>query len=485
VFKLRQQVVTMRALLALCIVVTASCGGGGGSSDSPGTTTPETPAPITPIWVDAGQLGNSVVVLSHNTDADYNEIQKFDETGALSALTPAMVTGGKVATIKVSPDGKKIAYLADQETDNQYELFVSNADGSVNQKVSSNIIEADDDITQLEWSANSEHIIYTKSSGNRRTKNYYLASFDGQSVSPILYTDSASVEFTLESVEFVNGGTEYAMVVSSETESRAIVIEVATGAELRNVEVENITDDGSWSYDGRYYTYIVEEGSIEQLHLLDSQSGDVSVIAQASTIGHVWSPNALELAYLDFSELYIYNAALATSVSVSDFAGIPLSSISWQQFWDASGVYMIFNGSPREFGEPDDLFVVSADGTTRLISGLIGTDQEIDYHTVSSDGTVAVVTENWEIFTGNLDGTGYQNLSAPAIFDGAIRNPAWAPDNRSLVLKHRDSDISGFTVSRFDTFSRDLVTVPGDREIICFVVMDNSKSECRLFFDER
>lgn len=472
---------------SLAILVTA-CGGGGGADDVPeseDTATPETSEPEIMAWIDAGLLSNSAVVLSYNTEADYHEIHKFDETGALTALTPAMVAGGKVATIKISPDGKKIAYLADQETDNKYELFVSNVDGSFNHKVSSAISNSSDDITQLEWSANSEHIIYTRTSSNRRTQSFYLASFDGQNVSPIQLTGSLAIGYNILSIEFVNGGTEYAMVVSSSAERRAVVIEVASGAELRNIQVDNITDDGSWSYDGRYYAYIVENGSDDQLYLLDSITGSVSEIAQASTIGHIWSPSATKLAYFDFSELYIYDTVLATSVSISDFAGISISSIRWDQFWDASGEYIIFEGSSRDFGVLDEVFIVSAEGTTRLASDLTGSIQEFDDYTVSSDSTIALLTEGREIFTGNLDGNDYQSLSVAEVIDNTIRDVAWTPDNRSLILRGYDSDISGYTVSRFDTLSRDLISVPGSKEIICFAVMGPSKPECLLFFDER
>lgn len=57
------------------------------------------------------------------------ELYLSSEAGNLiRKLSGSMVAGGNVVDFKVSPDGESVAYLADQDTDEVFELYVFDPD---------------------------------------------------------------------------------------------------------------------------------------------------------------------------------------------------------------------------------------------------------------------------------------------------------------------------------------------------------------------
>src|SRR5690606_22251333 len=109
-------------------------------------------------WIDSGAFENDPLILREEEETGAQSIERLKANGESLNLTKKMPLRGRVAQIRISPDGTKVAYLADQETDNVYELFVSNSDGSVNLKVSAPITEGD--ITGFSWSDDSNYLIY-------------------------------------------------------------------------------------------------------------------------------------------------------------------------------------------------------------------------------------------------------------------------------------------------------------------------------------
>lgn len=462
------------------VLYLTGCGGDSGESS---TDLPEIIAPELPAWIDSGFLGNSILMVSENPDSGYQELLKYDDNSAVSSITPAMVVGGKIARIEISPDRKKIAYLADQLTDNRYELFVSNTDGTFNRRVSDAISRGH--ITDFEWSADSSSIIYQHqlSESSTDTANYYLTKFDEDKTQQITYIDNNGFGFKVESAHFVNVGLQYGMVVSFNSQKRLIVADTETSVEVRNIIATGVTTDGDWSLDGQYYAYITEILDDEQINTLDTFSGNNNLIHKAGSVGLQWSPLTNELAFFDFINLFVYDAVLEVKTTVSDFGGISPSSLSLKQFWDETGEYLILSASPRF--EKTDLVVANTDGSgTLLLSNVLAVDEDISLHAVSSDARVAAVTESGKLYLANLDGSAIEDFSSVKIADGRIREIAWTADEKSLVTQYSAS-LSSQAVSRVETASRKVSEISGNNDIKCFLVANSSKSNCRLFFDTR
>lgn len=128
----------------------------------------------------------------------YTADQDTDEVMELYTNTPdgnnnvkvsgSMVTNGGVGDRSDrfdlffwSPDSKHIAYRADEETDGVIELFLSRADIPGSNKISTAGIRLDTNSfsgSSIPWAADSDHIIY-RASSNFRSAELYSASIDG------------------------------------------------------------------------------------------------------------------------------------------------------------------------------------------------------------------------------------------------------------------------------------------------------------------
>lgn len=461
------------------VLYITGCGGGSGDSS---TDLPEAISPELPTWIDSGILGNSILMIRENPDSDYQELLKSDENGVLSSITPEMVAGGKIAQIELSPDRKKIAYLADQLTDNRYELFVSNTDGTYNRRVSGNISRGQ--ITGFEWSDDSSSIIYQHLPSESSTDTtYFLTKFDVNKVQQLTYIDSNGLGFSIESAHFVNGGLQYGMVVSSNSEKRLVVADTETSVEVRNIIATGVTTDGEWSSDGKDYAYITEILPGEQINTLDTFTGINNPVHTAGSVGLQWSPLTNELAFYDFINLFVYDAALDVTTTVSNFGGINPNSLSFNQFWDKTGEYLILSASPR-FGKTE-LVVARTDGSgTLLLSDLFAIDEDISLHAISSNARVAAVTESGKLYLANLDGSAIEDFSSVDIADGRTRQIAWTADEKSLIVQY-SSSLSSQAVNRVETASRKVSKISDNNDIKCFLVASPSKPNCRLFFDTR
>src|SRR6187551_874047 len=134
-------------------LLSACGGGGGGGGEGGGSSGKSSPSSANQssssvassqaavVWKDSGAFENDPLILRQQDDTRAQSIERLKANGESLNLTKKMPLRGGIAKIKISPDGTKVAYLADQETDNIYELFVSNSDGSVNLKVSAAITE--------------------------------------------------------------------------------------------------------------------------------------------------------------------------------------------------------------------------------------------------------------------------------------------------------------------------------------------------------
>ena len=100
---------TLIVSLWLLFFILVSCGGSGGTGDE---ESQEEVFP--PVVFTADKDSNGTTELYASFD-DGTEIIKLSET---------MVAGGNVASFEVSPDGIWVAYVADQDTNNLFELYV-------------------------------------------------------------------------------------------------------------------------------------------------------------------------------------------------------------------------------------------------------------------------------------------------------------------------------------------------------------------------
>jgi Tol biopolymer transport system component len=121
----------------------------------------------------------------------------------VSAIDPIAVPGSNVTTFSWAPDSTLIAYLADQETNDVNELFTSPPDGSGNDKVSflDPIAVPDGDVLMFIWAPDSSRIAYRADQDTDNVFELYSSLPDGSvnnlvsAIDPIAVPGSNVVAF--------------------------------------------------------------------------------------------------------------------------------------------------------------------------------------------------------------------------------------------------------------------------------------------------
>src|SRR5690606_21850652 len=84
---------------------------------------------------------------------------KADGSG-LAKLNGSLVSGGSVTNWFISPDGSRVAYRADQNTDEKYEVFVTAIDGSGESKRLNGDLPANGSVERFQWAENGNTVLY-------------------------------------------------------------------------------------------------------------------------------------------------------------------------------------------------------------------------------------------------------------------------------------------------------------------------------------
>ena len=99
-----------------------------------------------------------------------------------TAFSSDFNAGGNVKRYQWSPDGSAIAYLADQDTDELFELYVSTADGSVTSDKLSGSLATDGDVQAFAWSPDSSQIAFRAESEAAGVSALFTSLADGSRI---------------------------------------------------------------------------------------------------------------------------------------------------------------------------------------------------------------------------------------------------------------------------------------------------------------
>ena len=77
----------------------------------------------------------------------------------IKGVTPGLTDGGKISDFSWAPNSSRIAYLADQESDEDFELFTVEPDGDNDLRISDDLTDGGD-VTDFSWAPNSSGIGY-------------------------------------------------------------------------------------------------------------------------------------------------------------------------------------------------------------------------------------------------------------------------------------------------------------------------------------
>ena len=358
------------------------------------------------------------VVFSADKDTN-NLIELFtvplDGSAAPTKVSGTLVAGGapQPFLVSFSPDGSRVAFTADKDVDERFELYVVPAEGGVEPVAVSGALAdgGDVDVDEFAWSPDGRRIAFLADKLVDQTTELFVADAAG------------GVEPTKVSGTLVAGGS-----------------------------VEGF----AWSPDGTRLAFRADKDSLNVDELFvakpDGVAEPVKLAIALQPLAAVnsdplWSPDSTRIA---LAGDLLTNGVFEVFVVPADGTGAALRVSGASQptsdivnfKWSPDGTRIAFN-MDKNLDNADEVFVADAAGVTEPIrvSGAFATDEEAFNVLWSPRGDrVAYFADP------NVDGQFESFVAEADVIDGAAPTSgavavgedvfqfAWAPDGTSLVL---------------------------------------------------
>lgn len=399
------------------------------------------------------------VVIRADGDADgQEELYKYDpETDSLLMLSGTIVDGGRVRSFEISPDGRWIAYVADQDTEGTTELYVAAADGTSVTKVSG---PNSSHVSLFRWSPNGTQIAYFAVAADSGLRGFFLVEPNGSNIRKIDLPEGAppttkpyDFSWSPDSRFLAMAGSSSAVPIDSiyayDTQATDLVsvqlsLPVASGG--------RVAQDFSWSPDSSLVSYRAEQSLNGVLELYVSRpdgTENTKLNPTLTTNGDVgssrWSPDGSRILYLadqeigsvrelysvrpDSSENTKVNVPLKIRENVTEYSWSPDSSlILYQIDHNLSDYVDLYSARPDGSDDVGILsvetlaffasmqFEWSPDGSRILYAIDADTDGVREIYTMRPDGSEAI----------KLNGV------LPPEGDVQVFSPAWSSDSSRI-----------------------------------------------------
>jgi Tol biopolymer transport system component len=391
-------------------------------------TMPASPTPIQFLTVYEAEVSftdpaDASVAASVPGTASFAVIRLFPNSGVrhfrIQATSFTGVNGPLSAEYKVDTTSR-IAFLADIDTDEVTEVYVTRADGGlVPVKVSGSTI-TDGDAVNIRWSPDGTRLAFRADREIDDVLELYIAVPDG------------SEEPVNVSGALVAGG--------------------------------NVSHDYRWSPDGTRIAFYADKETDEvfELYVAPADGGTAPVNVSGDLVdgGDVleglwsWSPDSTRLAFLadketdDVTETYVVSADGSTEpLKVS--GALPPGGVSRSGAWSPDSQRLAFRAQ-KETASVFELYVVPADGSAEpvKISGAITPDGDVFNYGWSPDGTrvdfmgdIETDGVNEVFVTTPTGGDNPTKVSGTIVAGGNVFSREWSPDSsRIAILGDKDTD---------------------------------------------
>jgi Tol biopolymer transport system component len=264
---------------------------------NPGVST-KLSAPVTPGgWVRTGFSfspdGTRVVYRADQDQVDTLELFVVDiaSPGVAKQVNPQLIAGGNVYTsFGFSPDGARIAYIADQDADEVLELYaVQTTAPGTSAKLNGALVEGGD-VCQFEFSPDSTRVAYCADQEKDGTLELFTAAFvtPGQSVkmNPPLVAEgavTAGYEFSPDSSYLV-----YAAKQEVSTRVDLFRVDVAMPGVAQKINAPLIAGGNVVGFrirpDGEQVTYVANQENVEKYELFAASFATPGAVTKLSAV---------------------------------------------------------------------------------------------------------------------------------------------------------------------------------------------------------
>lgn len=321
-----------------------------------------------------------------------------DGSAAAVRVSGPTVAGGNIAfqpgSVAWAPNGARIAYRADQDTNDLFELYVAQADGSGNFEVSGLVSQS---IPRFAWSPNGARLAYLGVQDDPTKQELYSVLPTG--LGNVRVSDDLVTGGNVEVFEWSPDSTRLAYRADQELDTQqSLYVAPAAGGTV--VELSGTVNDlgveqFAWAPDGSRLAYLARQDSFLYMELytvLPNGTQNLRVSADFTVAGSVsnlmWSPSSSRLAYMadlgvpGVQELHA-TGAQGGSVQVS---GPSQTGQSVQTYdWSADGASLIYVAPSVNFDQ-SELFVNSPGGSARRLSAAMqGGGDVLDFQAPGRD----------------------------------------------------------------------------------------------------
>lgn len=429
-------------------------------------------------------------------------------SGAMAGSGILLLPSGKYM-FGWSPDSSRVAYIADQDTNGVFELFTSTPDGSENDLVSNlpdSLLNPGRNVVDFEWEPNSTLIAYVADQDSNDEFELYVSPSDSnignRKVSGIPMNGSGIRETPpLPSGEYLFGwapnSSRLAYIADQDT---ANIFELFSstpdGASILKLSgpigIGGNVDEFAWAPNSSKVAYLADQltdTGIELYTSLPAVSGSflknsAGLVAGSNVTGFAWAPDSSRIAFIVnkiVSRIALYTTSPNDNnnvlVSSNLLANSEVISFGWAP--DSSRIAYIADDISINVLE---LFTTrpAAPLINKISGNLVGGGDVFGFGWAPDSSRVAYTADQdendiSELYTSTPDGSVNNIISDVTIPGGDVQEFEWAPDSSGVGYRaDQDTDnvielfasepngnnntiLSGTLVNGGDVFSFDWV----------------------------
>ncbi len=420
----------------------SACGGSGGSGSDSGSSpiTPEPEQEEKQAWVSQPLSSDDIVVL--DALGDEQPVYKVDSRSlTVTDISGSMIPGGKTATVKISPDGEKIAYIADQEKDDFFELFVANTTGTVKYKVSQGINSYE--AREIYWSPDSQKVLFIEKDPDESfVESLYIADFNGDNLVKV------TEDMRLGDVVWSPDSTQFFYVEQNvEGADKLFLVDVDdSNNSVSETQLDRVgwqlswVKDLAWSFDGNKGLLVDSDNN--SLYTFDVVGNTVENISKLSNeaVGALWSPDDYRLLYFkqvaEESGLKVHLLQDGDDVKIDATYGKQIDSVR-DYTWSQDGRFFDFR------------YGLSGDNDERLARVDLYDSmfpyyfsESVERSAISSDERyMAYYTDENLIYIVDLETMDEYSVEIEASLPGypLLTGLEWSSDNKKVIASYKAS----------------------------------------------
>ena len=381
-------------------------------------------------------------------------------------LNSPLVSDGDVTVSQASPDGSTVVYIADQDTNNVYELYSVPLDSGAVTKISDTLVE-NGDVVHFEISPDNSTVVYVADQDTDSVYELYSVPIDG-GVSTRVHVPLHF--FGTEGVQDFRISPDGTMVLfiadfdlSEETYGlyRAPIAGGSVSQVAGPLAAGREFDDFTISPDGTTVIYLADEELEGYLELytvpieggLSSKISGASVPFGSGVRGFQVSPDGSTVVYRKtFFTTNLYSVPIigGTATRINDplFVGTSfIASSNVDDFSISADSSTVVYRADEDTDEVHEIYAVSIGGGSQTkLNGNLVADGEVQRYEISGDSSTVVYLadqdddEVYELFSVAITGGADTKLNPALAADGDVWSFQISADSSTVIYNAEQDD---------------------------------------------